>query len=99
MERKFTLNLISEQAKKRFVTRGQVYKCDLGVGIGSEMQKERPCVIIQNNIGNYKSGNTFEGLKTIEILCILASRDVTVCPVCGEGKLQAAYSLPSGAVP
>jgi len=41
----------------------------------------------------------FEGLKTIEILCILAGRDVTLCPVCREGKLQAVYSLPSGAVP
>lgn len=58
MERKFTLNLLAENAKRRFVKRGQVYKCDLGVGIGSEMQKDRPCVIIQNNIGNHKSGNT-----------------------------------------
>ena len=58
VERKFSLNLIAERAKKRFVKRGQVYKCDLGVGIGSEMQKERPCVIIQNDIGNYRSGNT-----------------------------------------
>ena len=58
MERKFSLNLMAEQAKNRFVKRGQVYKCELGIGIGSEMQKERPCVIIQNNIGNYRSGNT-----------------------------------------
>ncbi len=58
MERKFSLNLLAEKAKKRFVKRGQVYKCELGVGIGHEMQKERPCVIIQNNIGNFKSGNT-----------------------------------------
>ena len=33
----------------------------------------------------------FEGLKTIEILCILMGRDVTVCPICGEGKMRAAY--------
>jgi mRNA interferase MazF len=58
MERKFSLNLIAEKAKRRFVKRGQVYECELGVGIGSEMQKARPCVIIQNNIGNHKSGNT-----------------------------------------
>ena len=31
--------------------------CKLGIGIGSDMQKE-PCVIIQNNIGNQRSGNT-----------------------------------------
>lgn len=45
-------------AKRRYVKRGQVYECELGVGIGSEMQKERPCVIIQNDVGNHKSGNT-----------------------------------------
>lgn len=58
IDRKFNLTLLADRAKKRFVKRGQVYKCELGVGIGSEMQKNRPCVIIQNNIGNYKSGNT-----------------------------------------
>jgi hypothetical protein len=41
----------------------------------------------------------FEGLNTIEILCILIGRDVTVCPVCGKGKLQAVYALPRGASP
>lgn len=58
MNRKFNLTLLAEKSKARFVKRGQVYKCELGVGIGSEMQKDRPCVIIQNNIGNHKSGNT-----------------------------------------
>jgi hypothetical protein len=41
----------------------------------------------------------FEGLSTIEILCILTGKDVTVCPVCGEGKLRAMHSLPKGASP
>lgn len=41
----------------------------------------------------------FEGLKTIEILCILVGRDVTVCPVCGEGKMRTAYSLSAGSSP
>ena len=41
----------------------------------------------------------FEGLKTIEIICMLVGRDVTVCPVCGEGKLRVVYSLPRGASP
>lgn len=45
-------------AKKRTLKRGQVYRCNFGVGVGSEMQKERPCVIIQNNIGNLHSSNT-----------------------------------------
>jgi hypothetical protein len=40
----------------------------------------------------------FEGLKTVEILCILLGRDVTVCPVCGKGKMRVSYFL-SGASP
>ncbi|MCL0080832.1 transposase zinc-binding domain-containing protein [Peptococcaceae bacterium] len=39
----------------------------------------------------YKS--KFEELKTIEILCCLLGRDVTICPACNQGKLQLVYSL------
>lgn len=42
----------------RTVYRGQVYYCDLGVGIGSEEDKNRPCLIIQNDVGNIHSPNT-----------------------------------------
>lgn len=35
----------------------------------------------------------FEGLSTLETICLLAGRDVTVCPVCRKGKLKKAYSL------
>ncbi len=49
---------IEPKAKNRIVKRGQVYSCNFGVGIGSEMQKERPCVVIQNDIANLKSPNT-----------------------------------------
>jgi len=38
----------------------------------------------------------FEGLNTIEILCILLGKDVTVCPVCKKGKLKATRSLYPG---
>jgi len=41
----------------------------------------------------------FEGLKTIEILCILMGRDVTACPLCRKGKMRAVYSLFPGASP
>jgi hypothetical protein len=41
----------------------------------------------------------FEGLKTIEILCMLVGRDVTVCSVCGKGKLREVYSLSPMASP
>lgn len=54
---KIFLNSNAEQANKRYVKRGQVYNCYCGIGIGSEIQKLRPCIILQNNIGNAKSGN------------------------------------------
>ena len=45
-------------AQKRAVRRGEVYRCNFGVGVGSEMQKERPAVVVQNDVGNQRSGNT-----------------------------------------
>lgn len=51
------LDLRAEKAKNRIVRRGEVYLCNFGVGIGSEMQKERPCLIIQGNVGNINSSN------------------------------------------
>ncbi len=71
---KLYLNTKVEQANKRFVKRGQVYNCYFGIGIGNEIQKLRPCVILQNNIGNLKSGNvlvapithTFKNIPSIK---------------------------------
>ncbi len=55
---KLYLDSIAQHARSRTVKRGQVYRCNFGCGIGSEMQKERPAVIIQNDVGNNRSGNT-----------------------------------------
>jgi mRNA interferase MazF len=35
--------------------RGQVFYCHLGVGVGSEFQKRRPCVILSNTVSNINS--------------------------------------------
>lgn len=51
------LDTIAEKARNRIVYRGEVYLCDFGIGIGSEMQKNRPCLVIQANIGNINSSN------------------------------------------
>lgn len=57
MKIKLFLHTKVEQANKRYVKRGQVYNCYFGIGVGNEIQKLRPCIILQNNIGNAKSGN------------------------------------------
>ncbi len=54
---KIYLDTISSNSIKRVVRRKEVYKCNFGIGIGSEMQKERPCIIVQNNTRNSHSGN------------------------------------------
>lgn len=54
---KLFLHTKVEQANKRYVKRGQVYNCYFGIGVGNEIQKLRPCIVLQNNIGNAKSGN------------------------------------------
>jgi len=38
-----------KRAKPR---RGQVFNCHLGVGVGSEFQKKRPCIVISNTVNN-----------------------------------------------
>lgn len=58
IRKKLYLETIVSKARTRLVKRGQVYKCDFGRGIGSEMGKERPAIIVQNDIGNQHSGNT-----------------------------------------
>jgi len=58
LKTKLYLDSNSPNAKSRAVKRGQVYRCNFGCGIGSEMQKERPAVIVQNDVGNSRSGNT-----------------------------------------
>lgn len=52
------LDATSVNTQNRLVKRGQVYRCNFGCGIGSEMQKDRPAVIIQTDPNNKSSGNT-----------------------------------------
>lgn len=55
---KLYLDALSSNARTRVIKRGQVYRCNFGCGIGSEMQKDRPAVVVQNDVGNNRSGNT-----------------------------------------
>jgi hypothetical protein len=41
----------------------------------------------------------FEGLKTIEIFCIIVGKDVRICPACKKGKMQTRKTFPPGAFP
>lgn len=41
LKTKLYLDSIAQNASTRSIKRGQVYRCNFGCGIGSEMQKER----------------------------------------------------------
>ncbi len=58
LKKKLFFDIKAPSASKRIVRRGEVYKCDLGMGIGSEESKERPCLILQYDAGNANSSNT-----------------------------------------
>lgn len=58
LKTKLFLDSVASSSSSRIIRHGQVYRCNFGCGIGSEMQKDRPAVIIQNDIGNNHSGNT-----------------------------------------
>lgn len=54
------------------VYRGEVYLCDLGKGRGSVQGGVRPCVVVQNNVGNTYS--------TTVIVAPVTSAEKTVTP-------------------
>jgi mRNA interferase MazF len=58
VKKKIKLDFNSNKAKNRIIFRGEVYGCNLGIGIGSEKRKHRPALILQNDTGNKFSSNT-----------------------------------------
>ena len=58
IKEKLELDYIAESVKDMSVYRGQVYWCKFGMGVGYEIQKRRPAVVIQCNSTNKWNGNT-----------------------------------------
>ncbi|MCM1082066.1 MAG: type II toxin-antitoxin system PemK/MazF family toxin [Clostridium sp.] len=58
LDKKLYLSSLKDSVVRRKVKRNEVYRCNFGVGVGSEMDKDRPAVIIQVNSFNSTSGNT-----------------------------------------
>ena len=49
------LQASSHSGKHAKPKRGQVFRCKFGVGVGSELQKIRPAVVISEHINNQNS--------------------------------------------
>lgn len=58
LDKKLYLSSLKNSVVGREVKRNEVYRCNFGIGVGSEMDKDRPAVIIQINSFNSSSGNT-----------------------------------------
>lgn len=59
LKTKSYLNSIASNASRRFVKRGQVYWCQFGINVGSEMSKAtpRPAIVVSNFGTNKNSSN------------------------------------------
>lgn len=60
------LSVKEKLCKGIFPKRGEIWTCHFGENVGSEVNKTRPCVILQNDIGNAKG--------TTSIVCPIMSR-------------------------
>lgn len=58
IKEKLELDYIAESVKDMSLSRGQVYWCKFGMGVGYEIQKRRPAVIVLCNLTNKWNGNT-----------------------------------------
>lgn len=52
------LSVKEKLCKGIFPKRGEIWTCHFGENVGSEVNKTRPCVILQNDIGNSKGTTT-----------------------------------------
>jgi len=68
-------------------------------GLLANRNKKTKLALCRKLTGSPTYQARFEGLTTTEILSLLTGRDVTICPVCGKGKLKASYALFPGASP
>jgi len=57
MENKYTYKF-KNKSDNKYIEKGEIYYCDFGENIGSEQNKIRPALILQNNMGNKHSTTT-----------------------------------------
>lgn len=58
LDKKIFLSSLKHAASHRKILRDEIYWCEFGIGVGSEMNKKRPSVVIQVDSYNKTSGNT-----------------------------------------
>ncbi len=68
-------------------------------GILANRNKKTKLELCRKLTGSPTCTPRFEGFSTIEIICMLVGKDVTVCPECRKGKMQLKNSLSARASP
>lgn len=58
VNKKMEMNQVEIGKRKTIPKRGEIWTCELGQNIGSEENKIRPVIIVQNNTGNEKGPTT-----------------------------------------
>ena len=67
-------------------------------GILANRNKKASLALCRQLTGSFRYVPRFAGLSTVQVMSRLAGRDMTLCPVCQEGKMQAVAAAP-GPVP
>lgn len=92
-----TLTYLHMTSKSLMGVKSPLDICDAGSEANRNKKKKLELCRKLTRSPSYKP--RFEGLKTIDILCILVCRDVTICPSCSKGKLQIKQSFLPGSSP
>jgi hypothetical protein len=66
-------------------------------GLLAGRNKKTKPTLCRKLIGSPAYKPKFEGLTAITIVCLLAGRDVTICPACRKGKHKRVISFHPGA--
>jgi len=73
----------NEDKKMKHVKRGEIYYADLNPVIGSEQDGLRPCVVVQNDVGNAHSSTVIIVPLTTTIKKIKLPTHVVISQACG----------------
>jgi len=74
-----------QRQKVRLVRRGEIYLCTFDPTVGHEIQKTRPALIIQNDIGNRYSPLTIVAAITSSVWTLPYPVEVVVDPTMTNG--------------
>jgi mRNA interferase MazF len=80
-------------SRKRWPRRGEVYAIDFGPPRGHELAGTRPCLVVQNDVGNQYSGVTIVAIITGNLKVAALPIGVFVKRASGAVWIKTAWSI------